>query len=210
MHTHLGDRLANAISHGIGVLLSISGLIYLLFHAKTKIEIIAFIIYGSSLVFLYAASTIHHTIKMPTERGFYTLKSLDHIAIYVLIVGTFTPFVLLGTNYPSGKVLLIVLWIVAFIGITFKILWPRKWTVFHIILYLIMGWSIIILWSDLVTNTSGQITTYIVVGGILYTGGLPFFILSHVKEDWHYTHLLWHLCVLGGSIMHFLAVMNML
>ncbi len=210
MHNHLGDRLANAISHGIGVLLSITGLIYLLFRAKTRLETIAFIIYGTSLICLYLFSTIHHAIKMPTDKGFYTLKSLDQIAIYLLIVGTYTPFVLLGINDSSGTVFLIVLWAVAIIGMVFKILWPKKWNVLHIVLYLTMGWSVIIFWSDLGADNSRQIITYIIVGGILYSGGLPFFVLSHAKKDWHYTHLIWHLFVLGGSIMHFVAVVSML
>jgi hemolysin III len=210
MHAHLGDRLANAISHGIGVLLSISGVIYLLIRATTRIETIAFLIYGTSLICLYLFSTIHHAIKMPTKKGFYVLKSLDQIAIYLLIVGTYTPFVLLGINYPAGMTLFIVLWSIAVVGIVCKIVWPRKWNVVHIVLYLLMGWSMIFFWSELGANISSRIITYIIIGGILYSGGLPFFILSHAKQDWHYTHLFWHLFVLGGSVMHFIAVATML
>ena len=210
MHAHLGDRLANAISHGIGVLLSITGLIYLLLQATTRLETVAFLIYGTSLISLYLFSTIHHAIKMPTEKGYHRLQSLDQIAIYLLIVGTYTPFILLGIQSTSGTVLFVVLWALAVIGIVFKLFWPSRWKAIHIILFLIMGWSILILWSDLELSISNQIMTYIIIGGLLYSGGLPFFILSHAKQNWHYTHLVWHLCVLGGSMIHFIAVVHLL
>lgn len=206
MHNHLGDRLANSISHGIGVILSITGLVYLLYQSNTNLEVTAITIYGASLIALYLFSTIHHAIKMPTERGFHRLQSLDQIAIYLLIVGTYTPFILLSINSTSSTILFIVLWILAFIGIIFKLLWPQKWKAIHIMLYLIMGWSILVLWSDISLNTVPQIITYIIIGGLMYSGGIPFFILSHAKKDWHYTHLIWHLFVLGGSIVHFVAV----
>ncbi|MBI9009505.1 MAG: hemolysin III family protein [Tenericutes bacterium] len=206
MHTHLGDRLANTISHGIGVLLSITGLVYLLLRSDTSIEVTAITIYGASLIALYLFSTIHHAIKMPTVSGFYRLQSLDQIAIYLLIAGTYTPFILLSINSLSGITLLIVLWVIAGIGIGLKLFFPKKWIVIHIVLYLIMGWSILILWTDLESNTLSQIITYIILGGILYSGGIPFYILSHAKKNWHYTHLVWHLFVLGGSIVHFIAV----
>ena len=208
MHDHLGDRLANAISHGTGVLLSVVGLIYLLTLARTTIEVFAFLVYGISLITLYTCSTVHHAVKMPTDKGFYILKGLDYMAIYLLIVGTYTPFVLLSDQYPSGVLSLIVLWLVAFGGIVFKLFQPRKWNAVHIVLYLLMGWSIIFIWADLGIHTSELIITYIIIGGIFYTGGLSFFVLSYVKKNWHYTHLLWHLSVLGGSVMHFVAVVH--
>ncbi|MGM0435982.1 MAG: PAQR family membrane homeostasis protein TrhA [Bacillota bacterium] len=210
MHSHLGDRLANAISHGIGVLLSVAGLIYLLIRANTTLELVAFLIYGISLVSLYSFSTIHHAIKMPTDKGFYTLKGLDYIAIYLLIVGTYTPFVLLSDSYPDGITLLFILWSVAIIGILIKITWPRKWHGIHVVLYLLMGWSMLIFWSNIGLSDSQDILRYVLIGGIFYSGGIPFFVLSAVKKEWHFIHLLWHLCVLGGSVWHFIAVVNLL
>ncbi len=210
MHTHLGDRLANSISHGIGVLLSIYGLTYLLLNANTGREISAVTIYGVSLITLYLFSTIHHSIKMPTEKGYYILQSLDQIAIYLLIVGTYTPFLLVGINTRSSTILFVGLWVLAGIGIIFKLIWPKKWMFMHVILYLIMGWSVLILWSDLSSSNYRFIIPYIMIGGLLYSGGIPFYILSHAKKNWHYTHLVWHLFVLGGSIVHFVAVAKIL
>lgn len=210
MHAHLGDRLANSISHGIGVLLSITGLVYLLIQSDTQLEFFAVTIYGISLITLYLFSTIHHSIKMSTEKGYYTLLSLDQIAIYILIVGTYTPFILLRINSTSSIILLITLWIIAGFGIVLKLFWPKKWKVVHILLYLIMGWSILILWFEIDADTLQHIIPYIVLGGFLYSGGIPFYILSHAKKNWHYMHLVWHLFVLGGSIFHFVAVWKIL
>jgi hemolysin III len=210
MHSHLGDRLANSISHGIGVLLSVAGLAYLLVQSDTELEFFAVTIYGISLIALYVFSTIHHAIKMPTEKGFYILQSLDQVAIYILIVGTYTPFILLRINSTLSVVLLITLWVIAGVGIVLKLYRPKKWIVIHVILYLIMGWSILILWFEIDVDTLQQIIPYIVLGGALYSGGIPFYILSHAKKNWHYTHLVWHLFVLGGSIIHFVAVSKIL
>lgn len=206
MHDHLGDRLANAISHGLGLLLSITALIYLLSNATTNTHYFALSIYGTSLILLYLFSTIHHAIKMPTENGFYMLKSLDQIAIYILIAGTYTPLVLLGITATSSIVLLYILWAIALIGSILKIRWPKKGKTLHIMLYVIMGWSVFALWPALTANLSTAIIWYIVMGGLLYTGGIPFYVLSQVKKDWHYTHLIWHLFVIGGSVMHFVAI----
>lgn len=210
MHSHLGDRLANSISHGIGIVLSIIGLVFMLIQSDTQIEMLSVTIYGGSLITLYLFSTIHHSVKMPTEKGFYRLQSLDQIAIYILIVGTYTPFILLRINTTLSSILLIALWVIALIGIVLKLFWPNRWLVVHIILYLVMGWSILILWFQIDTETLEQIIPYIVLGGILYSGGIPFYILSHVKPKIHYTHLIWHLFVLGGSITHFVGVWNIL
>lgn len=210
MHSHLGDRLANSISHGIGVLLSVAGLAYLLVQSETELEFFAVTIYGISLIALYVFSTIHHAIKMPTEKGFYILQSLDQVAIYILIVGTYTPFILLRINSTLSVVLLITLWVIAGVGIVLKLFRPKKWIVIHVMLYLIMGWSILILWFEIDVDTLQQIIPYIVLGGALYSGGIPFYILSHAKKNWHYTHLVWHLFVLGGSIIHFVAVSKIL
>jgi hemolysin III len=210
MHSHLGDRLANSISHGIGVLLSVAGLAYLLVQSDTELEFFAVTIYGISLIALYVFSTIHHAIKMPTEKGFYILQSLDQVAIYILIVGTYTPFILLRINSTLSVVLLITLWVIAGVGIVLKLFRPKKWIVIHVMLYLIMGWSILILWFEIDVDTLQQIIPYIVLGGALYSGGIPFYILSHAKKNWHYTHLVWHLFVLGGSIIHFVAVSKIL
>lgn len=206
MHDHLGDRLANSISHGIGVIISIIGSIFLLFQTSGVKDTFAVTLYGVSLICLYLFSTIHHSIKMPTKEGFYKLQSLDQIGIYFLIVGTYTPFIIIGIESSSAIVLFITLWIITIIGIIFKIIWPSKGMVFHVISYVVMGWSIVVLWSDLTSYVDLQVIRLIVIGGILYTGGIPFYIISQIKKNWHYTHLIWHLFVLSGSIVHFYGV----
>ena len=210
MHDHLGDRIANAVSHGIGIILGIIGLIALIVRADTAFETLAISIYGVSLILLYLFSTLHHGIKMPTERGFHVLKSLDQFAIYLLIAGTYTPFVLLVINTPMANALLIGLWVIAIVGGVLKLVFPTTLKALHIVMYVLMGWSIVLVLPDLTPNIPDMIMMLILYGGIAYTGGISFYIISHVKKNWHYTHLLWHLSVIAGSLLHFIAVYQIL
>ncbi len=210
MHDHLGDRIANAVSHGIGIILGIIGLIALIVRADTAFETLAISIYGVSLILLYLFSTLHHGIKMPTERGFHVLKSLDQFAIYLLIAGTYTPFVLLVINTPMANALLIGLWVIAIVGGGLKLVFPTTLKVLHIVMYVLMGWSIVLVLPDLTPTIPDMIMMLILYGGIAYTGGIGFYILSYVKKNWHYTHLLWHLSVIAGSLLHFIAVYQIL
>lgn len=210
MHNHLGDRIANASSHGMGIVLGIVGFILLVSRADTPYETFVVSIYGISLILLYLFSTLHHGIKMQTERGFHVLKSLDQFAIYVLIAGTYTPFVLLLINTPIANRLLIGLWIVALTGGVLKLLYPKKFIALHVIIYVLMGWSIVLILPELTSNIPDRAMAFILYGGIAYTGGISFFVISHLKQNWHYTHLLWHLCVIAGSLFHFIAVYQIL
>ena len=210
MHDHLGDRIANAVSHGIGIILGIVGLTLLVIRADTVFETVVISIYGVSLIMLYLFSTLHHGIKMSTERGFNVLKSLDQFAIYLLIAGTYTPFVLLVINSPLANALLIGLWVIAITGGILKLLFPTTLKSLHIIMYVLMGWSIVLILPELTPNIPDMVMSLILYGGIAYTGGISFYILSHVKKDWHYTHLLWHLSVIAGSVLHFIAVYQIL
>lgn len=210
MHDHLGDRIANAVSHGIGIILSIIGLTLLIVRADTAFETMVISVYGVSLILLYLFSTLHHGIKMRTERGFHVLKSLDQFAIYLLIAGTYTPFVLLVINTPMANALLIGLWTIAVIGGILKLIFPTTLKVLHIIMYVLMGWSIVLILPELTTGMLDGVMNLILYGGIAYTGGISFYIISHVKKHWHYTHLLWHLAVIAGSILHFIAVYQIL
>mgnify|MGYP000164292284 CR=1 FL=1 len=210
MHDHLGDRIANSVSHGIGILLSIIGLTLLMTRADAAIEYAAITIYGISLIVLYLFSTLHHSIKMPTEKGYNLLQSLDQFAIYLLIAGTYTPFVWLVIDTPLANGLLIGLWVIALIGGTLKVLFPTTYKPVHIILYVLMGWSILLIAPDLGVAVPRMALSLILYGGIAYTGGILFYIISHVKKTWHYTHLIWHLCVIAGSTLHFLAVYQIL
>ncbi|MCF7931714.1 MAG: hemolysin III family protein [Acholeplasmataceae bacterium] len=206
MHDHLGDRLSNAISHGTGLILSIIGLVLLFFKANTQTEWLALTVYGFSLLFLYGSSTLHHAVKMKDAKGFFLLQSFDQAAIYVLIAGSYTPFILLGLDRLSGYGLLIGLWIVAVLGTVLKFLHPRRYIVIHVIAYILMGWSLALVWQGFKETLSEDVIRLIIIGGAFYMGGIPFYILSQQKPNWHYVHLVWHVFVLLGSIMHFFAV----
>jgi hemolysin III len=206
MHDHLGDRLSNAISHGTGLILSIIGLVLLFSKAHTQIEWVALTVYGFSLIFLYGSSTFHHAVKMKDAKGFFLLQSFDQAAIYVLIAGTYTPFILLGLRSISGYGLFIGLWIIAVLGSVLKFLHPRRFIVIHVIAYILMGWSLALVWQGFKGTLSEDVIRLIIIGGAFYMGGIPFYILSQQKPNWHYVHLVWHVFVLLGSMMHFFAV----
>lgn len=210
MKDHFGDILANSISHGIGFLLAIAGLVLLVLRASTGLELVAVIIYSLSLVLLYLFSTLHHSVPTKTDKGFEFFKSLDYIAIYFLIAGTYTPFVLINLSQSFGYILLIGLWVVALIGSFVKLLWPKKGKIFHVVMYVSMGWSIVLIWPSIGPNITNEVLQLIFLGGLAYTSGITFFAISHLKKNWHYTHLVWHLFVIMGSLFHFVAVYQIL
>lgn len=210
MKDHLGDILANSISHGIGFLLAIAGLVLLIIRASTGLELTAVIIYSLSLVFLYFFSTLHHSVPTKTDKGYEFFKSLDQVAIYFLIAGTYTPFVLINISAWYGYILLSFLWVIAFIGSFVKLVWPKKGKVFHIVMYVAMGWSIVIIWPTIGPKITEDVLRMIFFGGLAYTSGITFYVISHVKKNWHYTHLIWHLFVIMGSLFHFVAVYQIL
>lgn len=210
MKDHFGDILANSISHGVGFILAIIGLVLLIIRASTGIELAAVLIYSLSLVFLYFFSTLHHSVPTKTEKSYEFFKSLDQVAIYFLIAGTYTPFVLLNISESFGYGLLIGIWIVALVGSFVKLVWPLKGKIFHVVMYVVMGWSIVLIWPSIGPKITPEVLQLIFFGGLFYTTGITFYVISHLKKNWHYTHLVWHLFVIMGSLFHYFAVYQIL
>ena len=198
--TSLGELIANAVSHGVGFLLAIAGLVLLIVKADTFIEVMSSIAFGVSMVVLYLSSTLLHSFpdNMKTVKGVF--RRFDHSSIFVLIAGTYTPFLVLLIGTKEAYILLIVLWSITVIGIIFKAIWGEKFMGVSLILYLLMGWSFILISKDVYFNLGSEII-FLIIGGLLYTVGVIFFV-SRFK----YSHFIWHLFVLGGTIFHFICV----
>lgn len=203
----------NGISHGIGAILSVVGLIALLIRAGGEPwRTTSFAIYGLSLVLLYTASTLLHSLHVG-PRGERMLRLFDHAAIYLLIAGTYTPVTLITLQQGSvawGWTLFGIAWGVALLGITFKVLWldaPRWLTVG---MYLLMGWLAVIAISPILQTFSAEGLFWLALGGAFYSLGA--IIYGFKKPDWYPEafghHGLWHLFVLAGSASHFIMMLR--
>ncbi len=201
------DELLNSITHGIGVLLSIAGLVLLVVFASIRPygdvwKIVSFSIYGASLINLYVASTLYHSYQNPRVKNFLNL--FDHAAIYVLIAGTYTPFMLVSIRGPWGWSIFGVIWGLALAGVIFKLFFYKdKYRKVSTILYFMMGWIILIAIRPLILGVPTPGLLWLLAGCLIYSMGIPFYI----KREKPFNHVIWHLFVLGGSITHFFTIM---
>ncbi|WLV24536.1 hemolysin III family protein [Aciduricibacillus chroicocephali] len=201
------EEIANAVIHGIGTLLSIAALSVLVAFASvhgSAWHITSFAIFGGTMILLYACSTIVHSI--PAGRAKDVFEILDHSAIYIFIAGTYTPFLLISLKGAFGWSLFGVIWSLAIAGTIFKIHFVKRFMHLSTLLYLAMGWLILLAWGPLVANVPEHGLTFLVIGGVLYSVGAIFF----VWRGFRYHHAIWHLFVLAGSVMHFFAVLTLL
>ena len=201
------EEIANGITHGIGVAFSISGLtlliVFAVLYGGTE-HIIAFSIYGTSMFLLYLASTLYHSLQDPSAKKLFQI--LDHAAIYLLIAGTYTPFIALGLRTTFGWILLGIVWAIAIAGIFFKLFFINRFQVASTIAYVAMGWLAVFSWREILTNVPTYATIWLVAGGITYTAGVIFYALDGVK----YSHAVWHLFVLGGTVCHFVSMLYLI
>jgi hemolysin III len=200
----LGEEIANSVTHGLGLIASLAGLPVLVIAAAGRgdaAEVVGCSVFAVSLIVLYAASTIYHAL--PASRAKEVFRVLDHIAIYPLIAGTYTPFALGVLRGAWGWTLFGLVWGLAVLGIIFKsalgVRYPRASTLF----YILMGWLAIIAIRPITELVPPAGIAWLVVGGLLYTGGVAFY----AWERQRYSHTVWHLFVLGGSVCHFFAVL---
>lgn len=197
------EEVMNAVTHGIGTVLAIAGLVVLTIFAYwygTVWHIVSFSIYGTTLVLLYLASTLYHSFT--NERIKYIFKILDHSAIYLLIAGTYTPFMLVPLHGTLGWTIFSLVWGFALIGIVFQIFFVKRFKFIATLCYLLMGWFIVIAIKPLLATLPIFGVIWLIIGGLFYTLGSAFYL-------WHklpYNHAIWHLFVLAGSVSHFIAV----
>ncbi|HKL24711.1 MAG TPA: hemolysin III family protein [Desulfuromonadales bacterium] len=199
-----GEEIANSITHGVGLLLSIAGLVVLAVCASlfgNAWHLASCTIFGSSLVLLYAASTLYHSIQQPQTKRI--LRILDHSAIFLLIAGTYTPFVLVSLRGAWGWALFGVVWGLAALGILFQTTLLRQWALVSALLYIGMGWVVVVAAKPLLNAIDAGGLLLLLGGGIAYTSGVGFYL----RRSLRYHHAIWHVFVLVGSALHFFAVL---
>ena len=198
------EEIFNSVTHGIGALISISGLVLLIvfsaMHGNLN-HIISCTIFGVALVLLYTASTLYHSFQKPNLKHIF--KIFDHSCIYILIAGTYTPFLLVTISGITGWSRLIILWSLTVIGILFKIFFVYRFKIISTIAYILMGWIIIFAIKPLFHTLPGGGLVLLISGGLAYTFGAIFYAWNKLP----FNHAIWHLFVLAGSVCHFFAVM---
>ncbi len=193
----------NIISHAIGLILSIVAFVLLVTHANlhgNAWHIVSFSIFGASLIILYATSTFYHSAKKPELRS--RLRIIDHAAIYVLIAGTYTPLTLVTLNGQIGWVIFGTSWTLALIGIILKLFFTGKYKSISTLLYVLMGWVIVLAIGPLKSNLSLEGLFWLFAGGIAYTIGAILYSIKKIQ----FSHAIFHVFVLIGSISHFMLV----
>jgi hemolysin III len=197
------EELANSLTHGIGVVLSIAGLVVLVVVSCMQGDpwrVVGLSIYGTCLVLLYTASTLYHSFRSPRVK--HVFRIMDHAAIYLLIAGTYTAFTLTLLRGAWGWTLFGVSWGLCLAGIIFKLFFVNRFNVLSTVIYLLMGWMIVVAGKPLMENVPMGGLYWLLAGGVAYSLGTVFYLWE--KLPFH--HAVWHLFVLGGSVCHFFAI----
>lgn len=198
------EEIGNALTHAVGALLSIVAIILLTSfapHQNDTVKLVSGIVFGCTLLLMYVSSTVYHSMNCPKVKHLFRI--LDHASIYLLIAGSYTPFVLVTLKGSLGWTMFTIIWSLAFAGVLFKLFFVHKFELLSTIIYLLMGWMALIVVKPLYQLLPLAGLAYIVAGGLCYSVGVIFFIWERLK----FSHVLWHLFVLAGSTCHFLAVL---
>ncbi|MEQ1512258.1 MAG: hemolysin III family protein [Lysobacteraceae bacterium] len=209
-HTHsereetLGEEIASALTHGLGAAAALAGgavLITLAALYGDGWQLSAAIVFGITLLLLYVASTLYHAIQHPVVKG--RLKVFDHCAIYLLIAGTYTPFTLIGLRDTVGWWLFGTIWALAFFGVIFKLFYTGRFQLISTLVYIAMGWLIVVAAKPAMKALDPWTFGWLLGGGMAYTLGTFFY---H-RPKMQYSHAVWHMFVIAGSVCHYIAVM---
>lgn len=193
----------NALTHGLGAVLGTVGLIWLVIKEthKTDWSLFSVIVYGLSIIILFTASTLYHSIT--NEKKKHYLRIVDHISIYLLIAGTYTPVLLITLEQSLGWPLFYTVWGIAAFGVILKLFFTGRFNTFSTLLYLVMGWLVVFDFSTLNTLMDHNGILLLFAGGIAYTVGIVFYAIEKIP----YNHVIWHLFVLAGALFHFFMVL---
>lgn len=203
-NTSVIEEVFNAITHGIGIILSIVGLVTLLSLSEkddSALKNIGFGVFGIAVTFSYLVSTLYHSLSFTKAQKI--LKILDHSSIFLLIAGTYTPFMLIALKGQLGLVLFFLIWAFAISGIVLKTFYVHRFRKLSLLLYLFMGWLIVFGIKPLLHYLPIEAVVLLALGGLSYTFGIAFYLLK--KLPFH--HAIWHVFVLSGSILHFFALL---
>ncbi|MGG5462535.1 PAQR family membrane homeostasis protein TrhA [Clostridium sp. B9] len=200
-----GEEIANAITHGIGALLAVVGAVLLIVFSSMSgdiYKIISYTIFGITLVLLYLGSTLYHSI--PNKKAKRVFRIIDHSSIYLLIAGTYTPYVLVCLrDNKKAMAIFIMIWVLTILGIVFKSMFINKFEKLSTFIYIFMGWAVIFVVKDLWVSVPHMAILWLAIGGLFYTLGCIFFVWDRLP----YNHAIWHLFVIGGSVSHFFSVL---
>ncbi len=194
------EEIANAITHGIGALLSIAALVILLMFTDSPLES-GYLIFGITLVLLYLASTLYHSITHLKTKNLF--RKFDHMAIFLLIAGTYTPFCLIALDGWLKWTLLGIVWGCALLGIVLKSFYTGRMEWLSLLIYIVTGWMVIVAIKPIYVFLPLNGFIFLLLGGLAYTGGTFFYMNNRIR----YNHSIWHLFVLAGSIFHFFSVL---
>lgn len=202
--TYHKEEKLNALSHGMGIILGIAGFILLWkFHdPNIPNATLSITIYSISIILLFTASTLYHLIDAPQIKK--KLRILDHISIYFLIAGTYTPVSLITLNDTRGFDIFLIVWGVALAGTLYKLFYTGKYEFISLLLYLVMGWLIVFDFQSIWERLSTTGISLLFLGGAFYTLGILFYAVRKIP----YNHLIWHFFVLGGAISHWLLIFS--
>ncbi|GGD75214.1 PAQR family membrane homeostasis protein TrhA [Paenibacillus nasutitermitis] len=201
------EEVANALTHGLGILLSVAALVVLIVFAALKGQashVVSFTIYGTMMLLLYTCSTLLHSF--PAGKVKDVFEKLDHACIYLFIAGTYTPILLHLVPGAKGWTFFGIIWGVAVCGVIFKSFFTSRFLFTSTILYLVMGWMIVFAWGPLKAHINPGGLQLLIIGGLLYSFGTIFYMW----RSFPYHHAVWHLFVVGGSVFHFFAILSIL
>ena len=202
---YYGEKL-NSITHLIGAVLALIGfgvLLTLSIQQHDALLIISFSIFGLTLILLYTMSTLYHSLHPPKLKKIF--QKLDHVSIYLLIAGTYTPYMLVSLRDNNGLIMLLLIWVLAVIGLLLDVFVAKRIEWLQILIYLVMGWVCTLNYSELQAAIPAAGMVWLTIGGIAYTAGITFYVLDNLKKLRH-AHGIWHVFVLFGSICHFISI----
>lgn len=200
----VAEEIANSITHGIGLVLAIAGMVVLAAYANrfgNAWHLASCVIFATTLILQYAFSTLYHSIQLPRAKSL--MQILDHSAIFLLIAGTYTPFMLVNLRGAWGYSLFAIIWSLALLGVSFQVSLIRRWQKLSLALYLGMGWVIVVALKPMLKEVAPGGLILLLLGGLAYTTGVIFYRWKRLR----YHHAIWHGFVLAGSILHFFAVL---
>ncbi len=198
------EEFASALTHGLGAMAALAGgaiLIVLAALHGDGWQLIAAIVFGICLLLLYVASTLYHAIQHPVAKA--RLKVFDHCAIYLLIAGTYTPFTLIGLRGTLGWTLFATIWLLAIAGVIFKLFFTGRFKLISTLIYVAMGWLVLLAIRPVIAALDDWTFGWLLAGGVAYTLGTVFYHRPSLR----YSHAIWHLFVIAGSVCHYIAVM---
>lgn len=199
----LAEEIASTLTHGAGLVLSVIGLVALFGLAARVGEAVhlpSVVVFGATLVLMYAASTSYHVVRSQVVKR--VLQTVDHVAIFLLIAGTYTPFTIAFFDDPLRTNLLVAVWTLAIVGTVFKVFFTGRFPRVSTAIYVAMGWAVVIVAEPFLAAVPTDVLLWLIAGGLFYTAGVAFFLWERLP----YNHAIWHLFVIGGSACHYVAV----